>query len=196
MRREQVLQEFIDAEAVLKGHFLLSSGMHSDTYMQCARVLVCPKRAARLAKALADKVREEQGDAFDIVAAPAMGGVVIGFALARELDLPYVFFERVNGVFALRRGFVIPDGARVLVCEDVVTTGLSSRETFDAITAQGGIPAGEAALVNRTEGDISAIGAVPLTTLLRVEADIFAADAVPEALKNIPAVKPGSRNIA
>lgn len=195
MNEKAVLQEFKDAEAILSGHFILSSGMHSDTYMQCARALIDPQRAARLVDALANKVRAEQAKAFDMVIAPAMGGLIIGCKLAEALNLPFMFVERVSEVFQLRRGFAIEEGARILVCEDVVTTGLSSRETFEALRALGGVIAGEAALVNRTPDNIKDIDGVPLTTLLSIEADVFSADAIPARLADIPAVKPGSRNI-
>jgi len=127
----EILQEFIDAKAILKGHFILSSGLHSDTYMQCARVLMNPNRAEKLCQILAQKIITKLGTNFaDIVLSPAMGGVVVGYELARQLKLNSIFCERVNGSFELRRGFELLQNSRILVVEDVITTGKSSLETF------------------------------------------------------------------
>ncbi|MBM3580061.1 MAG: orotate phosphoribosyltransferase, partial [Alphaproteobacteria bacterium] len=127
LKQQEILQEFASSEAILKGHFILSSGLHSDTYMQCARVLIKPKRAEKLCAELAKKIIERLGKNFaDIVVAPAMGGVVVGYELARQLGLPTIFCERVNGQFELRRGFTLDETQRVLVVEDVITTGKSS----------------------------------------------------------------------
>lgn len=188
----QVLKEFTDAGALLKGHFILTSGLRSDTYLQCARVLMDPKRAERLCGALAKKIKTELPDAaFDIVVAPAMGGVVVGYEMARQLGIPGIFCERVDGVFVLRRGFALEKGMRVLVVEDVVTTAKSSIETLDCIKSFGAISVAEASLVNRTNGPTPL--PIPLISLLRVEVPTYQSDALPEHLKNIPAIKPGSR---
>ena len=187
-----ILKEFEAAQAILKGHFILSSGLHSDTYMQCARVLMDPARADRLCKALAEKVIAQFGkDAFDIVVSPAMGGVIVGYEMARQLGLPSIFCERENGQFTFRRGFAVPQGARVLIIEDVVTTGKSSIETIDCVTAQGGKVIAEASLVNRNNGKNPL--PIPLVSLLEIEVKTFAADAVPAELISVPAIKPGSR---
>ena len=128
---QEILQEFIDAKAILQGHFILSSGLHSDTYMQCARVLMSPNRAEKLCQILAQKIIQKLGNNFaDIVLSPAMGGVVVGYELARQLNLNSIFCERVNGNFELRREFDILQNSRILVVEDVITTGKSSIETF------------------------------------------------------------------
>jgi orotate phosphoribosyltransferase len=133
-----VIKEFEDAQAILKGHFILSSGLHSDTYMQCARALMDPSRAERLCRALAEKVKKTvDASKIDIVVSPAMGGVIVGFETAKHLGKPSIFCERVEGKFELRRGFELEKGQRVLVIEDVVTTGKSSKETFDLITSLG-----------------------------------------------------------
>ena len=190
MNDEQVLAEFRDAGALLEGHFVLSSGRHSPRYLQCARVLTDPARAARLAAALADKVRAA-GIAAEVVIAPAMGGLIIGYELARQLGLASMFVERPAGVFELRRGFALEPGTRVLLCEDVVTTGLSSREAIAAVRAAEGEVVAAACLVDRSDG--TADVGVPLVALLRLDVPSYSADALPPKLAAIPAVKPGSR---
>ena len=197
LKEQEVLQEFINAKAILKGHFILSSGLHSDTYMQCARVLMEPKRAEKLCNSLAKKVKEKLGENFaDIVVAPAMGGVVVGYELARQLNLPTIFCERVNGIFELRRGFELPENARVLVVEDVITTGKSSLETFDLVKKLGGKIIAEACLVDRFgDKNLEQKMAVPIISLMQIEVQTFDENNIPESLKNIPAIKPGSRFI-
>lgn len=192
MDRETVLQEFRDAGALLEGHFKLSSGLHSTVYLQCARVLMDPKRADRLCKAFADKFRAT-GVEVDMVVSPAMGGVIVGYEVARQLGVPGIFTERVDGSFALRRGFEIPAGARVLMMEDVVTTGLSSRECIETIESLGGKVVAAGCLVNRSGGKAD-VG-VPLTALVEIEAPTFSEDNIPAHLKDVPAVKPGSRGL-
>ncbi|WP_308909580.1 orotate phosphoribosyltransferase [Pseudokordiimonas caeni] len=192
MDRETVLQEFRDAGALLEGHFKLSSGLHSTVYLQCARVLMDPKRADRLCRAFADKFRAT-GVEVDMVVSPAMGGVIVGYEVARQLGVPGIFTERVDGSFALRRGFEIPAGARVLMMEDVVTTGLSSRECIETIESLGGKVAAAGCLVNRSGGKAD-VG-VPLTALVEIEAPTFSEDNIPAHLKDVPAVKPGSRGL-
>ena len=195
--QEQILQEFIDARAILKGHFILSSGLHSDTYMQCARVLMDAKRAEKLCAQLAAKLTAQLGKNFaDIVVSPAMGGVVVGYELARQLGLPAIFCERVDGKFQLRRGFELDSSLRVLVVEDVITTGKSSLETFDLIKEFGCKIVAEAALVDRSGLDLEKILGVPAVTLLKLDIKTFAKDNVPDELKNVAAIKPGSRFIS
>ena len=194
MMNDPILQEFTDAGAILHGHFILSSGRRSGTYLQCAQVLTDTARAQRLGKLLAQKVAEEIGASnIDLVVAPAMGGLIIGYELARQLGKPSIFCERVEGVFTFRRGFEIAPEARVLVVEDVVTTGISSRETFVAIEQAGGVVVGEASLIDRTNGEVE-LG-LPYVSLLTLFVPSFAADALPEDLAAIPAVKPGSRGM-
>jgi len=195
LKEQEILQEFAASNAILKGHFILSSGLHSDTYMQCARVLMDPKRAQKLCAALAQKIEEKLGKDFaDIVVAPAMGGVVVGYEMGRQLNLPTIFCERVNGVFEFRRGFEVPEKARVLVIEDVITTGKSSLETYDVIRKVGGKVVAEASLVDRSgEKDLQEKMGVPVVSLLKIEVKTFDENNVPEELKHIPAVKPGSR---
>ena len=193
LSHEQVLDEFRAAGALLEGHFVLSSGLHSPRYLQCARVLMDPARAARLCKALADKVRAGGFGEIDIVASPAMGGVVVGYEMARQLGVPSIFFERVDGRLQLRRGFDIPAGARVLMVEDIVTTGLSSRECIEGIAEQGGKTVAAACLINRSGGKAD-VG-VPLFALTELDVPTYAADALPPELAAIPAYKPGSRGL-
>ncbi len=191
---KSVLTEFRAAGALLEGHFVLSSGKHSPAYLQCARVMMSPERAGRLCAMLAGKVRATHGeDAFDLCVSPAMGGLIVGYELARQLSLPSVFAERVEGAFTFRRGFDIPQGARCLMVEDVVTTGLSSRECIAAIRAAGGDVIGGASLIDRSGGTAD-IG-VPLTALVSLTIPVYDGDELPESLAAIPAVKPGSRGL-
>jgi orotate phosphoribosyltransferase len=187
MTDDEVLAEFRAAEALLEGHFILSSGLRSSRYLQCARVLMDPRRASRLAEALAAKIDAE----IDIVVSPAMGGVIIGHEMGRALGVEALFLERPDGVFELRRGFRLTPGQRVLMVEDVVTTGLSSREAIKAITAAGGIVVAAAALVDRSDG--AANLGVPFIPLIRLSVPSYAADALPPELAAVPAIKPGSR---
>lgn len=192
MSQEDALREFREAGALLEGHFVLSSGLHSAVYLQCARVMMDARRGERLCRALAAKLRE-RGLPDDLagVVSPAMGGVVVGYEMGRQLGLPAIFFERVAGAFELRRGFEIEPGGRYLLVEDVVTTGLSSRECITATEAAGGKVAFAAALVDRSGG--SADLGVPFTSLISLDIPVFPADQLPSELQAIPAVKPGSR---
>lgn len=194
MEREQVLQEFRAAGALLEGHFLLSSGLHSPVYLQCALVLQSPERAERLCRALAGKVMKALKGKIELVVSPAMGGVVVGYEMARQLGVNGIFTERAGGKMTLRRGFSIPKGARVLMVEDVVTTGLSSRECIAAIREAGGRVVGAAALVDRSGGKAD-LG-VPLVPLLEIDAPAYREEDLPEELKAIPPVKPGSRGLS
>jgi orotate phosphoribosyltransferase len=188
---DEILAEFRAADALLEGHFLLSSGRHSASYLQCARVLMDPRRAERLAAALAARIPADVRATARAVIAPAMGGIICGHELARALGLLSMFVERPTGTFELRRGFRLDPGMPVILMEDVVTTGLSSREAIAAIRAAGGTVIHAAALVDRSDG--TADLGVPLTPLLRLSMPSHAADALPPELAAIPAVKPGSR---
>lgn len=190
MTDDEVLAVLKESGALRTGHFLLSSGLHSDTYVQCARVLQDPRRAEALCAALAAKLGEVRSEV-DIVVSPAMGGVIVGYEMGRQLGVPAVFFERVEGGFALRRDLEIPAGARCLMVEDVVTTGLSSRECIAAAQAEGGQVVAACCLVDRSGGRAE-LG-VPLIPLLRLDAGTYSPDELPEHLRDIPAVKPGSR---
>ncbi len=193
LSQNEVLAEFRDAGALLEGHFILSSGLHSPRYLQCARVLMDPARAERLCRSLAASVAATGIDNIDLVASPAMGGVVVGYEMARQLGVPGIFFERVDGKLALRRGFDIARGARVLMVEDIVTTGLSSRECIEGIVAEGGQVVGAACLIDRSGGKAD-VG-VPLVSLAQLDVPTYAADALPAALAAIVAAKPGSRGL-
>jgi len=190
MDQEEILNEFRSAGALLEGHFLLSSGLHSPAYLQCAKVLMDPKRAGRLCAAFAAKLRASGVDV-DMVVSPAMGGVIVGYEVARQLGVPGVFCERVDGKLELRRGFEIPESAKILMMEDIITTGLSSRECIEMITEWGGQVVAAGCLINRSGGKAD-VGA-PITALATIDAPTYKAEDLPDALKTIPAVKPGSR---
>jgi orotate phosphoribosyltransferase len=194
MTDEEVLAEFRAADALLEGHFILSSGLRSPRYLQCARLLMDPARAERIAHALAERIPETIRREIEIVVSPAMGGVIIGHEMGRALGRPAVFVERPQGVFELRRGFRLESGAKVLMVEDVVTTGLSSREAIKAIEEAGGEVIAAASIVDRSGG--SADLGVPYTSLIRIDVPTYEADKVPPELAAIPAVKPGSRAAA
>lgn len=191
MSEDEVLAEFRAAEALLEGHFILSSGLRSPRYLQCARVLMDPARAERLARALAAKLPAEIRDSIDLVVSPAMGGVIIGHEMGRALGVPALFVERPTGTFEFRRGFRIEPGQRVLLVEDVVTTGLSSREAIASVEAAGGRVIGAAALVDRSSGRAD-LG-LPFTPLIRLDVPSYEPDSLPPELEAIPATKPGSR---
>jgi len=194
MTDDEILSEFRAADALLEGHFILSSGLRSPRYLQCARVLMDPARAERLARALAAKLPAQLREQVDSVVAPAMGGVIIGHEMGRALGRPAMFVERPQGVFELRRGFRLEPGAKVLMVEDVVTTGLSSREAIEAVRAAGGDVIAEAALVDRSSGQVD-LG-IPFYPLIRIDVPTYEADALPPELASIPPVKPGSRAAA
>lgn len=191
MTDDEILAEFRASQALLDGHFILSSGLRSPRYLQCARVLMDPRRAERLAQALATRLPAALRDSIDAVVSPAMGGVIIGHEMGRALGTPAMFVERPDGVFGLRRGFRLEPGTRVLMVEDVVTTGLSSKEAIAAIVAAGGTVVGAASLVDRSGGTVD-LG-VPFVPLIRIDVPSYAADELPPELAAIPAVKPGSR---
>ena len=195
---KEILEEFRKADAVLNGHFVLSSGLHSDTYIQCARALMNPIRAKKLCANLAKKIVAKFGTNFaDIIVAPAMGGVVVGYEMGCQLNLETIFCERVNGQFCLRRGFVINKNMRVLVVEDVITTGKSSLETFALIKEYGAKIVAEACLINRSDPneDLENTLGIPVISLTRIAVKNFDANNIPEELEKIPAIKPGSRFI-
>lgn len=194
MTEDEVLREFRDADALLEGHFILSSGLRSPRYLQCARLLMDPARAERIARALAERIPEETRQMIDVVVSPAMGGVIIGHEMGRALGRPALFVERPEGRFEFRRGFRLDAHAKVLMVEDVVTTGLSSREAIKAIEEAGGEVIAAASIVDRSGGGVD-LG-VPYTALIRIDVPTYAADALPPELAAIPAIKPGSRAAA
>ena len=190
MTTEQVLDEFRAAGALLQGHFILSSGLRSPTFLQKMFIFQDPKRTEVLCRALAEKVEAAFGK-IDIVVSPAVGGIVPGYETARHLGAKAIFVEREEGRFQLRRGFTIEEKARVLLVEDIVTTGLSSRECLEAIRAYPGEVVGAACLIDRSSGKAE-LG-VPLISLAALDIPTYAPDALPPELAAIPPVKPGSR---
>jgi orotate phosphoribosyltransferase len=191
MTEDEILAEFRAADALLEGHFLLSSGRHSAHFLQCARLLMNPKRAAQIAIAIAQKIPREIRGEIGAVVSPAMGGLIIGHEMGRALEVDAMFLERPDGVFHLRRGFALEPKTKVLMVEDVVTTGLSSREAIKAIEAEGGEVIAAASVVDRSAG--TADLGVPFFPLIELNFPTYAPDEVPAELASIPALKPGSR---
>jgi len=192
MTTDEVLNEFRAAGALLEGHFILTSGLRSPIYLQKNLVFRDPRRTERLCRALAAKAKARFGD-IDIVVSPAVGGIIPGYETARALGAEAIFVEREEKVFKLRRGFTIAEGARVLMVEDIVTTGLSSRECLAAIAAEAGNILGAACLIDRSAGKVD-LG-VPLVALASLDVPSYPADALPAELAAIPPIKPGSRGL-
>lgn len=188
MNEKVLRRHFEETGALLSGHFLLSSGLHSPVYFQSALVLQHPDRAETIGRALADALRDLEPDA---VVGPALGGVIIGWEVARALGVRGLFTERKDGEMSLRRGFTLGEGERVVIVEDVVTTGKSTRETIDALRAAGGEVVGCGAIVDRSGGE--AAFAVPFRTLLSLPVQTWEPDACPDCRAGTAIVKPGSR---
>ena len=193
MTEDEILSEFRSVDALLEGHFLLSSGRHSAYYLQCARLLMNPERAGRIALALTQKMPRELRNEIQAVISPAMGGLIIGHEMGRALGVDAMFVERPDGVFGLRRGFAIAPGTKILMMEDVVTTGLSSREAIAAIEAAGGHVIAAGAVVDRSAGTVD-LG-VPFFPLIQLNFPTYAPDELPPELTATEAVKPGSRKL-
>jgi orotate phosphoribosyltransferase len=192
MNEKEVLKIYKSIGALLEGHFILSSGLRSRMYLQSALVFSNSKIAETLCKSLAHKIQKSVDvNSIDLIVSPAMGGVIVGYELSRHLDKTNIFVERVDGVFSVRRGFSIRKGSKILVVEDIVTTGKSSLECFKCINDQGGEVIAEAALINRG-GNTVDLG-VPLITLANLDIPNYELNNLPEDLKKIPALKPGSR---
>lgn len=191
MTDKQVRKLFQKHKALLSGHFLLSSGLHSDRYFQSALILQYPKVAGKLAKALAGKVLT-QIDGIDVVVSPALGGIVIGQEMARALKCRSIFLERVEGKLTLRRGFEISPQESCLVVEDVITTGLSTREVMDVVKSLEGNIVSVASLVDRSAGKVD-FGS-PRFSLLSLEVKSWKPEECPLCKEGIAVVKPGSRN--
>lgn len=188
---DDVLAEFRASGALLEGHFKLSSGKHSGHYLQCARVLMSPARAARLAQAVVNAIPPEVVDQIEVVVSPAMGGIIIGHEVARVLGKDALFLERPDGVFHLRRGFALEKGAKVLMVEDVVTTGLSSREAIAAVAREGGEVIAECSIIDRSLGSVD-LG-VPFYPLAAFDFPTYDEDNIPDELARVAVTKPGSR---
>jgi orotate phosphoribosyltransferase len=191
MTRDELLDLFRRSGALLEGHFRLTSGLHSSGYLQCALVLQHPAHAEALGRAIADRTRGFRPTA---VLSPALGGVVIGHEVGRALGVRALFAERQDGALTLRRGFVIAENDRVLVVEDVLTTGGSTRETMQVARASGGQVVGAASIVNRSGG--RAEFDVPFASLLDVDLPTYEPDTCPLCVKGLPVIKPGSRPVA
>lgn len=193
MTNDEVLAEFRAAGALMEGHFILSSGLRSPVFLQKMRVFEDPPRAEKLCKALAEVILSEVGPV-DLVVSPAIGGIIPGYETARALGCKAVFVERDGGTFALRRGFEIPAGARVVLVEDIVSTGLSLRECLEVVQQYPGQILAAACLIDRSGGRAE-LG-VPLVALAQVDFPAYPADALPPELAALPAIKPGSRATA
>ena len=191
MTDAEVLNALECANAVRSGHFVLTSGRHSAQYVQCARVLEDPVLTMSLAETAV--ARLPTGLGVDIVAAPAVGGIVIGFAVAHALGVKFIFSERQNGLMTFRRDFEVPPGSRVLVVEDVVTTGGSVAEVIDLVRASGGEIAGVVSLIDRG-GDKKFLA--PFWPLLRLEVESWEADSCDLCASNVPVYSPGSRRLS
>lgn len=195
MTESDVLDEFRAAGALLEGHFILSSGLRSPVFFQKAFVFQHPARTERLCRALADKVKAAFGK-IDVVVSPAVGGIIPGYETARHLGCRAVFTERDNGVMTLRRGFSIGKGERILIVEDVITTGLSFNECAGAIKDAPGEIVGGACIIDRSNGKAESAAGMKLVALAQVNAPAYPADQLPPELAAIPAIKPGSRGLA
>jgi len=192
MTTDEVIQIFRDTGAVLEGHFILTSGLRSPVFLQKARVFMHADKTAILCKALAEKIRAEVGGTIDYVVGPAVGGIIPAYETSRHLGVPAIWVEREGGEFRLRR-FEIEKGARVVIVEDIVTTGLSIRETITCLRDIGAEVLAAACIVDRSAGKTS-VG-VPLVSLAQYEVPAYPADRLPPELAAIPPVKPGSRNL-
>lgn len=194
MNPDQVLSIFTDTGALLEGHFLLTSGLHSNQYFQCAKVLQYPDHCESVCRVIADHFRTHR---VDVVVAPAMGGIVVAQEVGRQLGVRTIFAERKEGVMQIRRGFAIAAGERVLVCEDVVTTGGSVQEVINLVLERRGVLIGVACIVDRSGGTVRFDRAPEaLVSVLRMNAVTYKPDTCPLCAQGIPVVKPGSRSNA
>ncbi len=189
MKSSELLDLFRSTHALLDGHFVLRSGLHSRQYFQCALLLQHTTVAARVCGALAEKVRHIEAGR---VISPALGGIIVGHEVARTLGKPHIFVEKENGTLVLRRGFEIKSGDRFVVAEDVVTRGGRVQETIDIVRAHGGIVAAVASIVDRSGGNLPDFGC-PFIALTQLDVETFEADKVPADLAAIPVTKPGSK---
>ena len=193
MEQQEVLQVFRDCGALLEGHFILTSGLRSAVYLQKALVFRRPDKTEILCRALAQKIRASGYSDISQVVSPAVGGIIPGYETARHLGLPAIFTERVDGKFQLRRNFSVAPGEKVIVVEDIVSTGLSIRECVDCMKAIGANVVAAACIIDRSAGEAD-IG-VPLVSLTQYKVPAYPADALPPELAALPAVKPGSRGL-
>ena len=199
MSEKKILEKFISAGAVLKGHFKLSSGLHSDTYIQCSKITQNANLSSKLCEVLVERILTKIGNSkIDFVISPAIGGILVGYEISRILGIKNIFCERVNGEFHLRRGFQIPENANILLVEDVITTGKSSLEVLDLLSSYNVNVIAEASLIDRSGSDLNIEKklSIPVISLLKIEAETFSPNNIPEKLKDIDAIKPGSRFIS
>jgi orotate phosphoribosyltransferase len=184
-----VIEQLKQSEALLEGHFLLSSGRHSNRYCQCAKLLQYPDRAAKVLATVAEQLKDIK---IDIVAGPAMGGIIVAYELGRQLGVPAIFTEREEGMMTLRRGFEVKPGQKVLITEDVVTTGKSSLETIEVLKKQDAEIVGIACIVDRSAQSLS----YPLFSAIKLDIESWDADSCPLCKAEKPYIKPGSRKIS
>lgn len=189
---DKTLELLKKSDALLEGHFILSSGKHSNKYIQCAKLIENPVYCEEVANIIGEKLKEKDIKV-DLCVGPAMGGVIISYELARALGVNAIFTERENGRMTLRRGFEIKEGMKVIIVEDVITTGKSSFETVDVIRSSGAEVLALTSIVNRSNKD--EINGLPIISATKIDVDTWDEDEVPDKLKNIPAVKPGSRSL-
>ncbi len=189
---DKTLELLKKSDALLEGHFILSSGKHSNKYIQCAKLIENPVYCEEVAQIIGEKLKEKGIDV-DLCVGPAMGGVIISYELARNLGVNAIFTERENGSMTLRRGFEIKEGMKVIIVEDVITTGKSSFETVDVIRSCGAEVLALTSIVNRSNKD--EINGLPIISATKIDVDTWDEDEIPEELKNIPATKPGSRSL-
>lgn len=194
METAEVIEIFKQCGAILEGHFILSSGLRSPMFLQKARVFMYPDKAEKLCRALAEKIRAAGYAGVSKIVSPAVGGIIPGYETARALGLPAIYTERVDGQFELRRGFELARGEKVIVVEDIVSTGLSVRECIEAVQKLGADVVAAACLIDRSAGEAD-VG-VPLVALAQYKVPAYPADALPPELAAIPPIKPGSRGLA
>lgn len=189
---DKTLELLKESDALLEGHFILSSGKHSNKYIQCAKLIENPVYCEEVANIIGEKLKEKDIKV-DLCVGPAMGGVIISYELARALGVNAIFTERENGQMTLRRGFEIKEGMKVIIVEDVITTGKSSFETVDVIRSCGAEVIALTSIVNRSNKD--EINGIPIISATKIDVDTWDEGEVPDKLKNIPATKPGSRSL-
>lgn len=185
-----IIKEFEEAGAILHGHFVLSSGLHSNTYIQCAKIFENPSRAMNVCELLANKIRKELIEPIDLILSPAIGGIIVGYEIGRQLGIRTIFCERVNGKFELRRGFEIKQGEKILLIEDVITTGKSSLEAVKCAEEKGGKVVAEASLIKRNSETKLPF---PVISLIELNIQNYSEKELPSELKQLPITKPGSR---
>lgn len=190
LANEDILKSFQKTGGILKGHFVLTSGRHADTYMQCAKLFVDTEESERLCAALAEKLKPYKADC---IVSPAVGGIILGYEVARQMRLKNYFTERQDGQMSLRRGFELEKGMRVIVTEDVVTTGGSVLEVIELVKQLGAEPVAVASIVDRSNGGV--VFPIPFVNLLSMEVKSYIAEECPLCKQGTPAVKPGSRSL-